>query len=340
MKVAIFSTHSYDETFLNAANSKYGFTLQFFSVALTEQTVQLAQGYDAVCVFVHDELDAPVLKKLAEYNIQLIALRCAGFNNVDIEVAKKFNFVVARVPAYSPYAVAEHSIGMMLALNRKVYRAYNRVREGNFSLDGLLGFDMRDKTVGLVGTGRIGTVIAKILLGFDCKVLACDTQHSETCEAMGVEYVELPVLYKHADIISLHCPLTCDTHHLIDSNAIQLMKQGVMIINTSRGAVVDTQAVVTGLKSGKIGSLGLDVYEQEDELFFKDLSDAIIQDDVFERLLTFPNVLITAHQGFFTHEALTNIAETTLANIAAYPNNIPQQNMLTPQNIINKPCES
>lgn len=212
MKIAIFSTHSYDEAFFDAANFEYGFTLHFFPVTLTIQTAQLAKGYDAVCVFVHDEVSKSVLKILSEYNIKIVVLRCAGFNNVDIEEAKKFNIVVARVPAYSPYAIAEHSVGMMLALNRKIHRAYNRVREGNFSLDGLMGFDMRGKTIGIIGTGRIGTVIVKILQGFDCKILAFDIQHSDECLASGVEYIELPELYTRSDIISLHCPLTCDTH--------------------------------------------------------------------------------------------------------------------------------
>ena len=340
MKIAVFSTHKYDKTYLDAANQTTGLELTYFENPLTEQTAQLANGFDVVCAFVHDDLDAPVLKKLQSFDIRLIALRCAGFNNVDIEAATKYGITVVRVPAYSPYAVAEHAITLMLALNRKIHRAYNRVREGNFALDGLLGFDLRGKTVGIIGTGRIGTVLAKILSGFECRLLAHDVSTNDACLSLGVDYVSLPDLYRQSDIISLHCPLNCDTHHLVNDDAIQEMKQGVMIVNTSRGAVLDTAAAIKGLKTGKIGALGLDVYEQEDDLFFKDLSGEIIQDDMFERLLTFPNVLITAHQGFFTREALTNIAETTLANIQAFPDNLPEANRVTPANITSEPCHN
>ena len=334
MKTAIFSAHAYDKNFLKAANTNYGFQLQFYEQVLTEKTVSLAKNFDAICAFVHDELRTPVLEQLAQFGVKLITMRCAGFDNVDIAAAEKRGITVARVPAYSPYAVAEHALGLILALNRKLHRAYHRVRESNFSLDGLLGFDLQGKTVGIIGTGRIGAVLVKILLGLGCKVLAHDIQQNPICIELGATYVDLETLYKESDIVSLHCPLTADTHHLIDDTSIQQMKPGVMIINTSRGAVVDTSAAIRGLKSGQVGSLGLDVYEGEQHLFFQDLSETIIQDDMFERLITFPNVLVTAHQGFFTRDALMSIAETTLRNIEGYPADIPQQNLLTKEHCI------
>jgi len=257
------------------------------------------------------------LKAIAAGGTKLIALRCAGFNNIDLAVAKELGITVVRVPAYSPYAVAEHTVGLILTLNRKFHRAYARVREGNFSLDGLLGFDLHDRTVGIIGTGRIGAITAQILHGFGCQILAYDKYPNPDCKAIAL-YVDLPELFNKSDIISLHCPLTPETHHLINAEAIAQMKQNVMLINTSRGALIDTEAVITGLKSGKVGYLGLDVYEQEADLFFEDLSNTVIQDDVFERLLTFPNVVITGHQAFFTEDALRNIAETTLTNISDF----------------------
>ena len=244
--------------------------------------------------------------------------RCAGFNNVDIRKAHALGIAVARVPAYSPYAVAEHTIGMVLALNRKLHRAYARVREGNFSLSGLVGFDLHGRTVGIIGTGKIGKVMAKIMNGFGCELLAHDPYPDEECLNLGVRYVDLPEMYAASDIITLHCPLTPSTHHLIDAQALDQMKDGVMLINTSRGGLVDTQAVINALKEGKIGELGLDVYEEEGDLFFQDLSDYLIKDDTFARLLTFPNVLITGHQAFFTKDALLNISETTLSNIHSF----------------------
>jgi D-lactate dehydrogenase len=242
----------------------------------------------------------------------------AGFNHVDLEAARDLDLTLLRVPAYSPYAVAEHAVAMILSLNRKIYRAYNRVREGNFALDGLLGFDLHGKTVGIVGTGKIGTLTAKILHGFGCRLLGYDVFPSPDCQALGLQYVALPELFAASDIVSLHCPLLPETYHLINAGAIEQMKPGIMLINTSRGQLIDTKAVIKGLKSGKIGYLGLDVYEQETDLFFEDLSDRVIQDDVFQRLLTFPNVLITGHQAFFTQEALQNIAETTIGNITDF----------------------
>jgi len=248
----------------------------------------------------------------------LIALRCAGYNNVDLTAAKKHGIAVVRVPGYSPYAVAEHTIGLMLALNRNLHRAYNRVREGNFALDGLLGFDVHGKTAGIIGTGKIGTVVAQILVGFGCPTAAFDPFPNERCRSLGVRYVNLDELLAQSDIITLHCPLTPENKHMIDATALQKMKPGVMLINTSRGALIDTAAVIEALKSGKVGYLGLDVYEEEEQIFFEDRSALIISDDVFSRLLTFPNVIITGHQAFFTREALENIAATTIDNITKF----------------------
>ncbi|WP_375506610.1 2-hydroxyacid dehydrogenase [uncultured Nostoc sp.] len=316
MKVAVFSTKVYDRKFLSTANSLTQHELVFFEPRLNRDTAILAAGFPAVCVFVHDQVDAPTLELLASRGTRLVVLRCAGFNNVDLQAAAELGITVVRVPAYSPYGVAEHAVGLILSLNRKIHRAYNRVREGNFSLDGLLGFNLHERTVGIVGTGKIGLILGKIMKGFGCHILAYDVYRNPELEALGGKYVELPELFANSDIISLHCPLTTETHHLINAEAIEQIKAGVMLINTSRGALIDTQAVIEGLKSGKIGYLGVDVYEQESELFFEDLSGAIIQDDIFQRLTTFPNVLITGHQAFFTAEALHNIAETTFANIA------------------------
>jgi D-lactate dehydrogenase len=250
--------------------------------------------------------------------VRLVVLRSAGFNNVDLKAARDLRMTVARVPEYSPYAVAEHTVTLILALNRKIHRAYARVREGNFALDGLLGFDLRGRTVGIVGTGRIGATLARIMTGFGCTILAFDPKCNPDCEAIGVRYVSQVELLAESDVISLHCPLTSETHHMIDASAIAQMREGVMLINTSRGAVIDTRAVIRALKKGHIGSLGLDVYEEEADLFFEDLSDQVIQDDLFARLLSFPNVLITGHQGFFTAEAMRAIAETTMANITNF----------------------
>lgn len=318
MDVAVFSTKRFDRQFLTDANRSIAHSLAFLEPRLSEQTAKLAAGSKAVCAFVNDVLDAPVLEALSTLGVRLIALRCAGFNNVDLEAAHRLGLVVARVPAYSPNAVPEHALALMLTLNRKTHRAYNRVREGNFSLDGLLGFDMAGKTVGIIGTGRIGSVAARILVGLGCRVIASDPAPNADCVALGVHYLPLAELIAEAHIITLHCPLTPETRHLIDAAAIARMQPGVMLINTSRGAVIDTRAIIDGLKSGRIGHLGLDVYEEEADLFFEDLSEKAIRDDLFARLLTFPNALITGHQGFFTTEALTAIAETTIGNITAF----------------------
>jgi D-lactate dehydrogenase len=318
MRVAIFSTKNYDRAFLGAANATYEHELVFFEPRLTEETNALAAGFPAVCVFVNDQLSAIVLNTLAGQGTRLIALRSAGFNNVDLIAARELGLTVVRVPAYSPYAVAELTVGLILTLNRKIHRAYARVREGNFALDGLLGFDLHGRTVGVIGTGMIGAVVARIMNGFGCRLLAYDPFPNPDCERLGAQYVSLQSLFTASDIVTLHCPLTPETHHLIDAQAIGQMKSGAMLINTGRGALIDTQAVIEALKSGRIGYLGLDVYEEEADLFFEDLSDKVIRDDVFARLLTFPNVVITGHQGFFTEEALKSIAETTLANITAF----------------------
>jgi D-lactate dehydrogenase len=318
MKVAVFSSQSYDREFLSAANQNSDRELVFFEPRLTRETVALAAGFPVVCVFINDELGEETLQQLANQGTKLIALRSAGYNNVDLSVAKELGMTVVRVPAYSPYAVAEHAVGLILTLNRKLHKAYNRVRDDNFSLEGLLGFDLHESTVGVIGTGKIGQCFARIMKGFGCHLLAYDVHQNPDCVAMGVKYVDLPELLAASDIISLHCPLIPQTYHLINADSLQYVKSGVMLINTSRGGLIDTSAVIAGIKSGKIGYLGIDVYEQEDELFFQDLSDSIIQDDTFQLLQSFPNVVITAHQAFFTRNAMKNIAETTIANIADF----------------------
>ncbi len=318
MTVIVFSTKPYDRRFLTAANADAGHELRFLDVRLSADTAALADGCDTVCAFVNDDLSAPILGRLAAGGTRLIALRCAGFNNVDLAAARDLGITVARVPAYSPYAVAEHTVALMLALNRNIHRAHNRVREGNFALEGLLGFDLHGKTVGIIGTGTIGAVLARIMAGFGCRLLGHDVAENPACVALGMDYVTRDAIFARSDILSLHCPLTPDTHHMIGFDTLGRLKHGVMIVNTSRGAVIDARAAIVGLKDGTIGGLGLDVYEEETDLFFEDLSDAAIQDDVFARLLTFPNVLITGHQAFLTREALTAIAETTIANIDAH----------------------
>lgn len=322
MKIAVFSTKPYDRSFLEKANQqvapKHRHELSFFKPHLDVQTVTLAEGFQAVCVFVNDELNRSVLQTLHRQGIKLIALRCAGYNNVDLKTAKELGLTIVRVPAYSPYAVAEHAIALILSLNRKIHKSYYRVREGNFSLNGLLGFDLHNRVVGIVGTGKIGRITGQILHGFGCQILAYDPYPNKEFGDRYANYVDFKDLLTVSDIISLHCPLTADNYHLIDKTAISLMKPGVMLINTSRGALIDTKAIIQGLKSSKIGYLALDVYEKETNLFFEDLSGAIIQDDIFGRLLTFPNVIITGHQAFFTEDALDNIAETTIANITSF----------------------
>ncbi len=317
MQIVVFSTKPYDRQFLDAANGGQH-QITYLEARLTPATAALAHGAVAVCAFVNDVVNAEVLGQFAGHGVQIIALRSAGFNNVDLAAAKAHGITIARVPAYSPAAISEHTVALMLSLDRRIHKAYARVRDGNFSLDGLLGFNLQGRTVGVVGTGKIGAGFAKIMLAFGCKVVAYDVFPSEDLASLGVAYVPLSELFAISDVISLHCPLTPETYHVIDARSIATMKRGVMVLNTGRGGLIDTQAVIDGLKSGQIGHVGLDVYEEEQELFFEDRSEAVIADDVFERLMTFPNVLVTGHQGFFTQEALAAIAETTIANVTAF----------------------
>jgi D-lactate dehydrogenase len=318
MKVLVYSTRPYDRQYLTAANRHGEHELHFTEARLNAQTVALADGYSTVCCFVDDTLDREVLQRLAKGGTRLVALRSTGFNNVDLQAAEKLGLTVMRVAKYSPYAVAEFAVGLMLALNRKIHRAYNRVREGNFLLDGLMGFDMNGKTVGIVGTGKIGTVLARIMSGFGCRVLGYDVKRNPESERLGVEYCKLADLLSQSDIVSLHLPLTPQTRHLINARALKQIKKGAMLINTSRGKLIDTEALIDSLKSGHLAAVGLDVYEEEENLYFRDLSDEVIPDDVFARLLTFPNVLVTGHQAFFTREAVVGIAETTIQNISDF----------------------
>lgn len=317
-RIAFFDTKPYDQNFFTCLNTDYQYEIKFFQSRLTIDNVALTQGYDVVCIFVNDNLTADIISALYQNGVKLIALRSAGYNHVDLEsVYKKIH--VVRVPAYSPYAVAEHAIALMLSLNRKTHKAYHRTRDNNFTLNGLLGFDMFGKTAGVIGTGLIGRKMIDILKGFGMKVLAYDLfPDPDYARERGIEYADLDTLYGESDIITLHCPLTPDNIHMINSGSIAKMKDGVMIINTGRGKLIHTVDLIDGLKSGKIGSAGLDVYEEETEYFFEDWSGAVVDDDVLSRLMTFPNVLITSHQAFFTKEALTNIAQTTLENIRLY----------------------
>lgn len=316
MKTAFFNTKPYDRKSFTETNQAHDHELVFFEPRLTPETAALAADFPAVCVFINDDLSEPTLRAIADSGTRLIALRCAGFNNVDLKVAQELGIQIVRVPAYSPYAVAEHAVGLVMALNRKLYRAYNRVRDDNFALEGLLGFDLHGKTVGVVGTGKIGECFARIMNGFGCKLLAYDVRENPACQELGVRYVEIPELLAQSDIVSLHCPLLPATKHMINADSLQHMKPGAMLINTSRGGLIHTRAVIDAIKSGQVGYLGIDVYEDEADLFFEDLSDTVIQDDTFQLLQSFPNVVITAHQAFFTQEALSNIAATTLSNIA------------------------
>ncbi len=318
MRIAVFDTHRHDRMSLQEANAAHSHELTFFEPRLTAQTAQLAVGYDVVCSFVNDRVDRQAIDRLRAAGVRLVASRSAGYNHIDLAAAAEAGIRVVRVPEYSPHAVAEHAVALVLALDRKIHRAHVRVREGNFSLDGLLGFDLHGKIVGIVGTGRIGAVAARIFHGFGCRVLAYDMRVNPEVAALGVEYVTLDRLYELADIISLHVPLTPETHHLIGARALARMKRGVMLVNTGRGALIDSRALIDALKIGQVGSACLDVYEEEEGLFFEDLSEQVLQDDVLARLLTFPNVLVTSHQGFFTREAIAAIASTTLASVTAF----------------------
>lgn len=321
MKITFFSTKPYDREFFDKVNQDFNFELEYFETHLGPHILNVIDHSDAVCAFVNDTLNAEVLESLSKKGVKYIALRCAGFNNVDLEAAKRLVMRVCRVPAYSPEAVAEHAMAMILTLNRKTHKAYNRVREQNFSLNGLMGFNLYQKTIGVIGTGNIGAAFAKIAKGFGAKILAYDIIENQELKDLGVEYVSQEKLLAESDIISLHCPLMEATHHLINKDSISKMKENVMLINTSRGGLIDTKAVIDGLKSKHIGYLGIDVYEQEEKLFFRDLSHTIIEDDTIQRLMSFPNVLVTAHQAFFTEEALHQIATSTLSSLSHFEKN-------------------
>ncbi len=320
MKLAFFSTKSYDAEYFDRANKQYGHEINYFETRLKEKTVNLTRGYEAICVFINDQLDSATMCKMSDLGVKVILLRATGFNHIDLEQADKCNMKVLRVPAYSPESVAEHALALIMTLNRKTHKAYNRVREHNFSLEKMTGFNLHGKTVGVIGTGRIGTAFAGIMLGMGCRVLGFDKYESDELKDKGVDYQTLESLLGASDIVSLHCPLNDETMHLINRDTIQKMKDGSMLINTSRGGLIKTHDVIGALKSGKLGYMGIDVYEQEERLFFRDLSETIIHDDDISRLMTFPNVLITSHQAFFTHEALSAIADTTLKNLDDYQN--------------------
>ena len=327
MKIACFSTKSYDKEYLSKAIHA-PHSIVFFEESLNPNTVGLLTGFDGICVFVNDKLDNNLLQQIASAGIKAIFLRCAGFNNVVISTATSLGIKVYRVPAYSPYAVAEHAAALVLTLNRKTHKAYNRVKEYNFSIERLHGFDVHGKTVGVIGTGTIGLVFAKIMLGFGCKVIAFDPTESDDAKQLGIQYVALEDVLKQADILSLHCPLNQHTRHMISTKEFSIMKHGAMLINTSRGALIDTKEAIEALKTGALGYLGIDVYEEEEKLFFHDFSESIISDDILMRLMTFPNVLITSHQAFFTHEALTQIAETTYQNMLDFTHGTSSTNQL------------
>jgi D-lactate dehydrogenase len=314
-KIGVYSAKPYDKKFFEAAAKGQPFEFRFFEDSLSEGMISTLSEFEIICLFVNDTVNRAMMEKLAEHNVKLIALRCAGFNNIALKAAKEFGIKVARVPEYSPYAVAEHALAMIMTLNRKTHRAHNRVRESNFSLNGLMGFDLNGKTVGVIGTGKIGQIFCKTMLALNCKVIAYDPYPNKALEESGVQYKSLESIFEQSDIISLQCPLTDQTKHLINAETIDAMKDGVMLINTSRGGLIHTEALIRALKSRKIGYLGIDVYEQEENIFFNDLSGQIIEDDLIMRLTTFPNVLITSHQAFFTDTALKNIADTTVSNI-------------------------
>jgi D-lactate dehydrogenase len=329
MKIAVFNTRKYDREYFDQANVKHNHELVYLEPHLDHTTAPLAAGIPAACIFVNDTADAKTLETLASNGTKYLLLRCTGFNQVDLHAAADVGIKVARVAAYSPYSVAEHAVGLVLTLNRKIHKAYNRVRDDNFALDGLMGFDLHGRTVGVIGTGKIGMIFAQIMHGFGCQLLGYDAYPNSNFEVIGASrYVELSELLENSDIISLHCPLLPTTEHIINAEAISQMKSGVMLINTSRGKLIDTRAVIEGIKAGKIGHLGIDVYEQEDNLFFEDLSSTVIQDDVFQLLQSFSNVVITAHQAFFTRDAITTIAETTLANADCFEQGQPCSNEL------------
>ena len=318
MKIALFSAKAYDRDHFELANQEFGYQLDYFDVRLDTKTARLAHGYAVVCAFVNDDLSRPVLADLAANGTKVLAMRCAGYNNVDLAAAKELGIRVVRVPAYSPEAVAEHTVGLMMTLNRRIHKAYQRTRDANFALDGLVGFNMFGRTAGIIGTGKIGIATLRILRGFGMRLLVCDPFQNPAALELGAEYVDLDTLFREADVISLHCPLFKENYHLLNAESFAKMKKGVMIINTSRGGLLDSAAAIEGLKQGQIGALGLDVYEEEQELFFEDKSNEVITDDIFRRLSACHNVLFTGHQAFLTKEALLAIANTTLSNAKAY----------------------
>ncbi len=326
MNVAVYSTKRYDREFLDAANASAGHRITYFDVPLERETAALADACDAVCIFVNDKADADVLEALSRGGTRLVALRCTGSNNVDLRAAAHFGLRVVRVVTYSPYSVAEHAAALLLAINRKIHRAYNRTRDSNFALDGLMGFDLHGKTVAVVGTGKIGLVFTRIMLGFGCEVIGYDKYPSSDFETLGGRYAQPGEIGARADIISLHCPLTPETHHIVNAATLSRAKRGALLVNTSRGGLVDTEVAIEALKSGQLGGLAIDVYEQEADLFFRDLSSTIISDDVFQRLLAFPNVIVTGHQAFFTKEAISTICETTINSISEFAAGQPLSN--------------
>jgi D-lactate dehydrogenase len=329
MKIAFFDTHKFEKSVFEKTNESFAHQIVFFEHRLQKETAFLAQGFDVVCSFVNDKLDRPSLTALKKAGVKLIALRSAGFNHVDLAAAKELFLPVVRVPEYSPFAVAEHAAALLLTLNRKIHRSYLRVKELNFSLDGLVGMDLHGKTVGVIGVGRIGAVFSQIMTGFGCRLILNDLKPDlDLSNRLGAQYVQLEDIYRESDIISLHVPLNKSTRYLINRESLSKMKKGVFLINTGRGALVDTKALIQSLKTGHLGGAGLDVYEEEEKIFFQDHSEEILQDDLLARLLTFPNVLITSHQGFLTQEALRNIAETTLKNVQEFETGIPLSNQI------------
>lgn len=321
MKIALFSAKTYDRDYFEQANQQFDYSIDYFDVRLDAKTSRLAHGYPVVCAFVNDDLSRPVLTDLVNNGTRLLAMRCAGYNNVDLVAAKELGLTVVRVPAYSPEAVAEHSVGLMMTLNRRIHKAYQRTRDANFALDGLVGFNMFGKTAGIIGTGKIGIATLRILKGFGMRLLVNDPFQNQAAIELGAEYVDLDTLFRESDVISLHCPLFQENYHLLNSQSFAKMKKGVMIINTSRGALLNSQDAIEALKQGKIGALGLDVYEEESELFFEDKSNEVITDDTFRRLSACHNVLFTGHQAFLTREALLSIAGTTLNNTKIFAAN-------------------
>ncbi|WP_416763076.1 2-hydroxyacid dehydrogenase [Roseateles sp. So40a] len=328
MKTAVFSTRRYDQTLLQQANCDAGHELVFVQDRLTVETASLAGGCAAVCVFVNDAVDAAVLERLAAQGTRIVATRSTGFNHIDAAAAKSLGIAVVRVTDYSPHSVAEFAVGLLLAVNRKIVRASIRTRDGNFELDGLMGFDLHGKTVGVIGTGKIGTIFARIMAGFGCTVLGHDAFEKPEFEQLGGRYVDLPTLMARSDVVSLHCPLTPETAHIVDAASLAQLKRGAILVNTSRGGLIDTEAATEALKTGQLGGLAIDVYEQEASLFFQDLSSTVITDDVIQRLVSFPNVIVTGHQAFFTVEAIGQIMATTIASLSAFERGEPLVNRI------------